>query len=185
MEREGRKGRKKRFGFASVASFAFLALATPALAQPPHVRGEGGMQRLIDDAARRSPEIRASIDRLQDLDVIVYVRARLLTQPDLDGRVALLSAVRGRRYLVIELACGRSELTQMATLGHELFHAIEIAEEPSAVSAETLATLYARIGIKTGDRQGRRTYETEAAAAAGMRARRQLLTNTTRHANGT
>ena len=28
----------------------------------------------------------------------------------------------------------------MATLGHELFHAIEIAEEPSVVNAETLAT---------------------------------------------
>ena len=162
-----------------------LAWSGPALAQAPHVRGEGGMQELIDDAARRSPEIRASIDRLQDLDVIVYVRARLLPQTDLDGRIALLSVAGRHRYLIIELACGRSELTQMATLGHELFHAIEIAEEPSAVSAETVATLYSRIGIKTGDQQGLRTYETEAAAAAGMRARRQLLTRTMRQRDGT
>ena len=62
----------------------------------------------------------------------------------------------------------------MTTLGHELFHAIEIAEEPSAVSPDTLADLYARIGRKTGDRSGLRTFETEAAAAAGLRARRQL-----------
>jgi hypothetical protein len=185
VEREGRKGRKERFGFASFAGFAFLVLAAPAIAQPPHVRGEGGMHQLIDDAARRSPEIRGSIDRLQDLDVTVYVRGRALMQPDLDGRIALLSVAAGHRYLIIELACGRSELTQMATLGHELFHAIEIAEEPSAVSPETLAALYARIGSKTGERLGLRTYETEAAAAAGMRARRQLLTNATRHGNGT
>jgi hypothetical protein len=168
-----------------LAGAMLLAWSGTALAQPPHVRGEGGMQRLIDDAAQRSPEIRASIDRLQDLDVTVYVRTRLLTQPDLDGRIALLTVAAGHRYLMIELACGRPELTQMATLGHELFHAIEIAEEPSVVSPETLATLYARIGTQTGDRFGLRTFETEAAAAAGVRARRQLLTTSTRHGNGT
>ncbi len=73
----------------------------------------------------------------------------------------------------------------MATLGHELFHAIEIAEAPSVVSPETLADLYSRIGTKTGDSRGVRTFETEAAAAAGLRARRQLLTSTTRQGHGT
>jgi hypothetical protein len=72
----------------------------------------------------------------------------------------------------------------MATLGHELFHAIEIAEESSVVNAETLAAFYTRIGVKTGDTGGLRTFETEAAAAAGLRARRQLLTST-RNGNGT
>jgi hypothetical protein len=173
-----------------VVVVALLALASPAGAQDtvfdpqPHVRGEGGMQRLIGEAARRSPAIQDWIDRLQTLDVTVYVRARVFTQIDLDGRVALLSMAGNRRYLLIELACGRSELVQMTTLGHELFHAIEIAEEPSAVNAETVADLYARIGSKTSDSRGRRTFETEAAIAAGLRARRQLL-SPTRHGNGT
>ena len=143
------------------------------------------MQRLVDEAARRSPAIREWIDRLQELDVTVYVRARTFSQLDLEGRVALLSTAGSHRYLVIELACGRSELTQMATLGHELFHAIEIAEEPSVVNADTLADLYSRIGRKTSDSGGLRTFETEAAAAAGLRARRQLLINSTRHGHGT
>jgi hypothetical protein len=43
---------------------------------------------------------------------------------------------------------------------------------------------YSRIGIKTGDSRGWQTFETEAAAAAGLRARRELLTST-RHDNGT
>ena len=73
----------------------------------------------------------------------------------------------------------------MATLGHELFHAVEIAETPSVVSAETLADLYSRIGRKTSDSRGVRTFETEAAAAAGLRARRQLLTSSTRQGHGT
>ena len=170
-------------GFANMI-FLFFFVTTPAAAQTPHVRGENGIQRLIDEAASRSPSIREWIDRLQELDVVVYVRARPLPQLDLDGRVSLLSVVGTHRYLVIELACGRSELTQMTTLGHELFHAIEIAEEPAAVNAETLADLYSRIGRKTGDSGGVRTFETEAAAAAGLRARRQLLTST-RHGHGT
>jgi len=163
--------------------FLFFFVTTPVFGQTPHVRGEGGMQRLVDDAARRAPAIREWIDRLEELDITVYVRARVFTQLDLDGRIGLLSAAGGHRFLLIELACGRSEVSQMATLGHELFHALEIAEEPSVVSAATLAELYSRIGIQTGDHTGRLTFETEAAAAAGLRARRQLLS--TRNGHGT
>ena len=150
--------------------FLFFFVTTPAFGQTPHVRGEGGMQRLVDGAAQRSPAIREWIDRLE-----------VFTRLDLDGRIGLLSVVGGHRFLIIELACGRSEVSQMATLGHELFHAIEIAEQPSVVSAATLADLYSRIGIQTGDHTGRLTFETEAAAAAGLRARRQLLSTRTGH----
>jgi hypothetical protein len=166
-------------------AFVFLCGAVPATAQTAHVRGEHEMRRLVDEAARRSPAIQDWIDRLQELDVTVYVRARTFPQLDLEGRVALLSTVGSHRYLVIELACGRSELAQMATLGHELFHALEIAEAPAVVNAETLADLYSRIGRKTTDSGGLRTFETEAAAAAGLLARRQLLINSTRHGHGT
>jgi hypothetical protein len=173
-------------GFLVVLSLA----AAPALAQEdvlrsPHVRPERGMQHLVDEAARRSPAIREWLDRLESLDVTVYIRTKAFTQADIEGRVALQSVAGSHRYLIIEIACGHSDLTQMATLGHELFHAIEIAEEPSIVSPGTLADFYSRIGMQTGDSWGRRTFETAGAAAAGDRARRQLLTNTTRHGHGT
>ena len=102
----------------------------------------------------------------------VYVRAVTFVTSDLDGRVALLAQAVGHRYLVIEIACGRSRLAQMSTLGHELHHALEIAEEPSVVDARTLAAFYERIGRKTSDWGGRLTFETDAAANAGLRARR-------------
>ena len=91
----------------------------------------------------------------------------------------------GHRYLVIELACGRSRLSQMTALGHELYHAVEIANEPSVVDTRTLAALYERIGRQTGNAGGRMTFETDAAANAGLRARRELLVNVTRRSNGT
>jgi len=185
MERKVRKDRKEKFRVAAFAALAFLLSATPAMAQRPHVRGEDGTQRLIDGAARRSSAIRQWIERLEELDVIVYVRAAVLPRLDLDGRLVLLAGTGSQRYVVIELACGRSELTQMTTLAHELFHAIEIAEEPAVVDAGALAELYTRIGTRTSDSRGFLTFETEAAAAAGLRARRELLTNTTRNGHGT
>lgn len=175
----------------AIASAGLLLLsAVPAIAQdhttpPPHVRSENvALRAMIDDAAQRSPEIRRLIDQLQELDITVYVRTRLFTQIDLEGRVAMLSASAGRRYLIIELACGRTGFAQMATLGHELYHALEIAREPTVVDARSLAALYGRIGLQTGDRVGRQTFETEAAARAGTRTRQQLLSNTTRSGNG-
>jgi YD repeat-containing protein len=107
------------------------------------------------------------------------VRASAFRQIDLDGRIALLSMAGSRRYLIIELACGRSELVQMATLGHELFHAIEIAEEPSAVNAETVADLYAPVGgamrrkiHATGDQRGARRFTSTKAVYAGTHGRK-------------
>jgi hypothetical protein len=167
-----------------------LLTGAPARAQdkpepPPHVRPERALRALVTEAARRSPEIGALIDHLEELDVTVYIRTRVFTQIDLEGRVALLSVNAGRRYLMIELACGRPELSQMATLGHELYHAMEIAREPSIVDGDSLAAFYARVGVQTGDSIGRQTFETAAAAGAGQRARRELLRNTTRSGHGT
>jgi hypothetical protein len=176
---------------------AVVLAAAPVIAQeavtaheewtpPSHVRPERGARSLVVEAARRSPSIRAMIDRLEGLDVTVYIRARTFLTTHLEGRIALLSGAAGsHRYLVIELACGRNLFTQMATLAHELFHATEIAGEPSIVDAQTLAAFYARIGTETSVNGGHRTFETQAAADAGLRARRELFIPSTRNARNT
>ncbi|MBW8861943.1 MAG: hypothetical protein JF601_06165 [Acidobacteria bacterium] len=116
------------------------------------------------------------IDRLEASDLVVYVRLRQFTRSDLNGQVALLSSMpAGQRYLVIELACGRSDVLTIATLGHELFHALEIAAEPSIVDARSLAAFYTTAGEKTGDRLGQLTFETRGAEAAGVQVRRELF----------
>jgi hypothetical protein len=179
---------------ASLAGVLMIAIGATLQAQAapiddttasPHVRPTREVRTLVDDAARGSGAIRALMDRLEALDVTVYIRAVTFADSNLEGRAALLAGQVGHRYLVIELACGRSRLSQMATLGHELHHAVEIAEEPSVVDARTLAALYERIGRKTSDWNGRQTFETDAAADAGLRARRELLVNSTRRSNGT
>jgi len=169
-----------------------LSAASPAAAQDaadhsssaPHVRPVNGLQSLVDEAAARSPEVRALLDRLEESDVIVYIRSRAFDDQQLDGRVALVGATSLQRYLVIELSCLETTIVQMATLGHELYHALEIATEPSIVDSRTLAAHYRRIGQQQSDAIGRQTFETEAAYEAGRRTRRQLLVNKSRSANG-
>jgi hypothetical protein len=150
----------------------------------PHVRPVDQLRSLVEEAAQRSPEVRALIDRLEATDVIVYVRGRNFADSELDGRVALLAVTNRQRYLVIELSCMKNALVQMSTLGHELYHAVEIAEEASIVDTRTLAAHYRRIGEQHGDAIGRQTFETEAAFQAGRRTRHELLTNRARTANG-
>jgi hypothetical protein len=159
-----------------VAAVALAFQSVVVAHTPAHLRPEIALRPLVAQAAQRSPLIREMIDRLEASDLVVYVRLRQFTRSDLNGRVALLSSMpAGQRYLVIELACGRSDVLTIATLGHELFHALEIAAEPSIVDARSLAAFYTTAGEKTGDRLGQLTFETRGAEAAGVQVRRELF----------
>ena len=174
-----------------VALLAFLVTTTLSPARVhvqalvAHLRPETqGLRALTAQAAERSPIVRALIDRLDQSAVIVYVRHRVFGPVLVDGRIGLLSVGGQHRFLVIELACDRSELVQMATLGHELHHALEIAGEPSVVDARTLAQFYARVGSAMQPMGVTMTFETQAAADTGARVRHELLTSPTRSAHG-
>ena len=169
----------------SLATLVLFVLAAADPVAAPHVRPETAMLRaLTTQAAARSPLVHELFDRLDRTDVVVYIRHRTFGAVLLDGRIGILSAAGGRRYLVIELACDRNELVQMATLGHELHHALEIANEPSIVNSRTLAQFYTRIGVESYPMGHAQTFETQAAADMGTRVRRELLTTPARSANG-
>ena len=74
----------------------------------------------------------------------------------------------------MELACGRSPESQLATFGHELQHAVEIADARDVIDARTLAWHYQRIGFRASSRPD--TFETEAARDAGLQIRREIVT---------
>jgi hypothetical protein len=84
---------------------------------------------------------------------------------------------------LIELACVRPRVTQMATFGHELFHALEIAAAPSIVDAATLAAHYERVGMRVG-KSSARMDETRAARDMATRVVREVFTPVERIAYG-
>jgi hypothetical protein len=162
-----------------------LLAATPSPAQDQfpvtvitddtHVRAAArDLRTLIDDGVRRSPTIRALVDRLDRSDVIVYVRVRDLPRVQLDGRLSFLAACGGRRYLVVELSSARPRDVQLATLGHELRHAVEIADAPNVTDSRTLAGFFARIGTNRGA-WPEQAFETAGAVSAGRQAHHDLV----------
>ena len=164
-----------------VLSIVVLLIGSPAFAQPvqkpPHVRPHADVAELVSTAALVSPTVQALIDRLETLDVTIYVRRQMFVQSDLHGRTGLLANVDHHRYLVIELACGRTHVGDVSTLAHELFHAVEIASEPSIVDVRTLAAFYTRIGFRTDNSIDRQSFETTGAAEAGRQAVRELFSS--------
>lgn len=166
-----------------VATLAWLAclVAAPARAQPEapfatHIRPEPNLRSLVAEVVRRSQTVRDLAERLERSDVTVYIRIRPFADSTLDGRVTLLSRTSLQRFLVVELACGRTLVDQMATLGHELRHAVEIADAPAIVDARTMIAHYQQIGIRTsGDLSLTTTFETKAAVQSGRRVWRELM----------
>ena len=189
-ERKEHKPRTEHHDHPVLAAFAACAfcwiVAAPARADdpwqpPPRVRpGTDDTRRLVADAVARSPAVRRMVDRLERSDLVVYIRHRVFVESAIEGWIGMLSAAGGRRYVVIELACGRTRDDQMVTLGHELHHAIEIADQPSVVNARSLAALYQRIGVRTSGFGTAERFETAGAREAALQVRREVMTKSIR-----
>jgi hypothetical protein len=160
----------------AVAISAAVALAETPAGAAPHVRPETPATRsLLQELTARSGTARALVDELDHSRVIVYVRHRLFTSMVLDGRTGLLQSEGPTRFVIVELACGRTRLDELVTLGHELTHAVEIARAPLVVDARSLSAHFSRIGMRTSGMTENATYETAAAIEMSTLLRKELI----------
>lgn len=159
-----------------LGALSLLQTATPLRAQEP---GDPGRLRVhascrptvVSDAAERSATVRALVVRLERSDLIVYVRCAARRSPAYAARLGLLGAARAVRVVLIELGAGLPWSEQAALVGHELQHAIEIADAPWVRDARTMAALYRQVGMEAPGAPG--VFETRAAIEAGDRTRRE------------
>lgn len=116
-----------------------------------HVRGlDRDALSTLERGARRSYTFARLLDTLERSDVIVYVET-LATMPNsLAGRMLFAGSAHGQRYVRIQIAPAPDD-DMAAVLGHELQHAIEIAEAPEVHDDTAMAALYKRIGQSSGD----------------------------------
>jgi hypothetical protein len=162
-------------GVAALVTAAQALAETPAGASP-HVRAEAaGTRALVAALVERSVTARTLVDRLNSSDVVVYIRHRAFTGTTLDGRIGIVRSSGPFRYLIVELACDRTTVDQLVALGHELQHAVEIANAVQVVDAPTLAAHYMRIGTQTNTGSPVLTFETDAARETSTRVRRELV----------
>lgn len=132
------------------------------------------MQAVVDAAVARSPTVRALVDQVQQSDVVAYLRFTRFDASTLEGRTRFISKAGGRRYVLVEIACGRTGSAQLGILSHELQHVVEIAAAPAVVDNGTLSAHYARIGMRTGHDWHHETFETQAALDTAAQVRREL-----------
>ena len=143
-------------------------------AHDPHVRPlEKDADRLVARGLEKSPTFKRLVSRLEQSDVIVYVRLGWDLPLHIGGRLHFLAVHGESRYLVVDLNRALARSALVALLGHELQHAVEVAEARDVTSPADLRVLYRRVGIQTGPDR----YDSIAARRAGYDVLREEATS--------
>lgn len=147
--------------------------ASAALDSPyRHVRTQDrNVRHLLKRGFHRSPTFAQLMARLEHSDVLVYIEEVPRLPGGLDGRMMMLPTAHGQRYVRIQIVLRGAPDESVAILGHELQHAIEVAQASGVSDQAQLTALYQRIGMRGGPH----VYDTIAAQEVGRVIRRELL----------
>jgi hypothetical protein len=144
------------------------AVDEPAFTRIRPMQREG--RRLVADGIAHSPTFRRLVDRLEHSHVIVYVELR----PDMPsyrgGSLRFMARSATDCFVKIQLNRVFTGRTLVALLGHELQHAVEVADAGTIESVADLRDLYRRLGESTGVDQ----FDTLAARQVGYLVRQEL-----------
>jgi hypothetical protein len=159
-----------------------VGLARPlANTTPGTLRFEDrGLGRLAEQGLARSATLRTLVAALAHTQVIVFATYSRDLGAGVGGRVRFVGqGGDGWRFLRLELDDRRTRVELLAMLGHELQHALEIANACEVVDDASMATLYDRIGFPSpGARKVpgvSRDYETQAAIETEKRVFSELF----------
>ncbi|PYR91131.1 MAG: hypothetical protein DMF84_17625 [Acidobacteria bacterium] len=128
---------------------------------------------LLEMGVRRSATFASLLARLNASDVIVYIEQTDDMPKTLEGRLMLLPLANHQRYLRIQINRTGTPTELISLMGHELRHAIEVADATDVRDERALERLYQRIGMPSA---ALHTYDTDAAQTTGRRVRKELLT---------
>ncbi len=174
---------RQRLVRAIVVTLLTVCAALPAYAAPVAPASTARLRpqspRVAAWLARgrqRSPTLRALAEQVERGDVVVYLEIAFRLDPGMAACVTWMASVPGARYVRVSVRPNLREADAIAMLAHELQHVVELIENPEVQSGGDLATLYQRIGHRTGG--GARTWDTVAALRVGDLARAELVRGT-------
>jgi hypothetical protein len=117
---------------------------------------------------------RRMVDRLVASDLIIYVERHGRTNGGRDhGFTQFMSRTPRVRYVRIVIEGEQASDGMVGLLGHELRHAVELAEAPQVIDQESYAALYRAIG-RASCAPPRWCFDTRAAVGAGIRVVKEL-----------
>jgi hypothetical protein len=135
-----------------------------------HVRStDPRVQQWLRIGAAESPTFRSLLNTLADSDLIVHVQSvdRLMTA----GQTYFVTATATVRYVRIEVVFRGSVKELVALIGHELQHAVEIAQEPRIRDRQALSLFYKGM---PGNSMSTTEYDSVAARVIEDRVRREM-----------
>jgi hypothetical protein len=142
-------------------------------AEQRHVRPvDSRVSHAIAEGLRRSSTFASLVRALDRSDVIVYIETAHGMPSSLAGRMLIAGGPAGIRYLRIQIAAAPGGYELIALIGHELRHALEVADSPAVRDATSLMALYQAIG-RPG--QGLHRYDTKEAQNTGRQVRTELI----------
>lgn len=157
---------------AVVMSSSVLSAAVPS--STIHLRPQDGrLTQLLRDGVARSTTLKALADRIEASQVIVYVAINPLMRSSLSGMLTWMTRAGGMSYLRASISPDLTPDQMIATIAHELQHAVEVIEDESVNDEKSLVALYRRIGQQNGSAAPSR-WETVAAQKTGFQVRKEL-----------
>jgi hypothetical protein len=137
-----------------------------------HVRTTSArVQHLLETGVFRSPTFASLVALLNASDVIVYIEQTADMPKTLEGRLLLMPLANHQRYLRIQINSSGAPTDLISLMGHELRHAIEVADATDVRDERALERLYERIGMRSA---AIHTYDTNAARTTGRRVWKEL-----------
>ena len=142
-------------------------------AQAPCIRAaDSGINMLVERGLAQSPTFRRLYEQLGQSDLIVHLERG--PQPWLGaGFNQFVAEVGDRRFVRITLNVAQLDAEAVALLGHELQHAVELADAPDVDDIDGYERLYRRIGYQSCSRETR-CFDTLAAVSAGRAILKEL-----------
>lgn len=133
--------------------------------------------RLVDllrAGVARSATLRDIVNRLEAGKVIVYVSLSPTLRSGIAGKLTWITSAGAYRYVKATINSDQMADQMIATLAHELQHALEVSADDTVVDQRSMLGLYQRIGRPSlsGASAG---WETAAAQQTGLQVRRELI----------
>jgi hypothetical protein len=157
-----------------MATQAFAGVAAPepydARVRPQDPR----LMNLLRAGVARSATFRALVERLEAGNVIVYISLSQTLKSNIAGKLTWMTKAGGFRYLRATLNTEQTADQMIATLAHELQHALEVSADDGVTDQRSLLALYRRIGHPSYSGVAA-AWDTEAAQDTGNQVRRELV----------
>ena len=162
---------------AELVVAGLVGVGSPAIANGTdqetmsHVRSsDSSLIALIARATQQSATFRGLIDTINSSDGIVYVEAGRCRY----SRTCLtgVSTAGEYRMLWVTIDTRRVDSELIASIGHELQHAVEILSNPGVRTTAAMYLFYSRFARRVGT--GRGAFETEAATKIGNAVREEI-----------